>query len=83
MGKAACVFIGVCLSCSLSGCSMDDAVSGVNDTYEYFSEQDGTVIYPEGLCENGKEIFGDGSAKAENDIFTVIENKIWGEKSDQ
>lgn len=72
------VLIGCFLACHLSGCSSEDVSDEVNSAYEYFKGQDGTAVYPEGMCEDGKEIWGDGSDTSENDIFTLIENKIWG-----
>ena len=81
MRKSAFAFATSTMLFSFTGCSANAAVDNVNSTYKFFMDQDGTAIYPDGLYGDGKEIFGNGSEKAENDIFTIIEKRIWGESS--
>lgn len=39
-------------------------------------------MFPEGICDGGEEFFGNGKTEDSDDLFTVIESKIWGDSDE-
>ena len=36
-------------------------------------------MFPSGMTNDGREIWGDGSNGENTDIFSIVEQKIWGD----
>lgn len=88
MLKFAKVFaVAVCSTVILTGCSSSDdgeakKQDGLVDSFKsIFLEKKELEFYPDGLTDGGEEIWGNGK-RQDDDIFSVLEKKIWGDNEE-
>lgn len=71
------LLIVVLVTLSLTSCGKNELTKNVNGGLDYLQNEEGKNIYPDGMCDGGKSVFGDGYDSEATDIFSVIERKIW------
>lgn len=80
MKRVVMVVLATILLLPLTGCGR--LTDGIKKDLGWVVEKEPSM-FPEGMCDGGEEIFGNGKSEDENDIFTVIERKIWGDQDDK
>lgn len=71
------LFLVMCLL--LTGCSNShNPVQDVQDDLGWVVDDESENVLPSEFYEGGESIFGNGKSEDSSDIFTVLENKIWG-----
>ena len=77
-----CLLVALFLLCCLTGCgkseSKHDFIGGVQKDLGWVVEREPSM-FPSGMTNDGREIWGDGSNGENTDIFSIVEQKIWGD----
>lgn len=76
----------LCITTALTGCSKEsegkpEAAKNekmANAFKETFLEKKELEFYPPGMTDSGEKIWGNGKGEGD-DIFSVLERKIWGD----
>jgi hypothetical protein len=75
------VVITLLCSLVLTGCGSGShsVKDDLNKDFGWIVSDDSENFLPEEYYEGGEQYFGNGKTENSDDIFTVLENKIWGD----
>jgi len=71
------IVCAVCIVMLMVGLEKKGYLDGLGDGIAILGREEGKGVFPDGMCDDGREIFGDGYDPESDDIFTQLEKMIW------
>lgn len=74
--------VALVFSLSLAGCG-NSLEEDLDDNFPYLKKENDVQVFPEEMLGDGRKFWGNGYDPDSRDLFTLIEEKIWGDEHDR